>query len=195
MTAEAICQTSRVKYLSKEIARHVAAATGLFRLEALVLHGILIGIIIFLAALFWLIPAALASVAFWFAEGPRRSFEGKQAVRLRVLKALVWVTALGAIVLAEATINRIAERNAAPVIAALNGFKQEHNNFPRSLNRLVPQYLSSIPRATPTLTHNLFVYEFVSNEQARLYYWYRWPVTMRYFDFYRQIWEGYAVMD
>ncbi len=112
------------------------------------------------------------------------------------LAVLVYVVTCDAIFTARDATNRLAEKNAEPVIAALKQFKTEQGRFPGSLNELVPRYLQTIPRAASAWRHNHFWYEASHRgETARLYYWCLWPCTKAYFDFRYQMWDRYLLSD
>jgi len=53
---------------------------------------------------------------------------------------------------------KIAKRNAAPIIAACERFRFDHNRYPSDLDELTPTFLPSVPRARYTLVARDFVY-------------------------------------
>src|SRR5581483_10048155 len=54
---------------------------------------------------------------------------------------------------------KVAERRAAPVIAACKQFRAHNGRYPEGLDELVPTYLSSVPDARYTLIERKFGYD------------------------------------
>ncbi|MEW6350922.1 MAG: hypothetical protein AB1646_17840 [Thermodesulfobacteriota bacterium] len=193
MTPKAASAREEVKSVWRRLPLHVAVCLTAFVVDAVVLHGFLAGFILFLAAVCWFLPAALFHLTFWLASVVHRSFNGGQLVRARVVVALVYVVTVGAILGVQAEINRLAEQHATLVIDAVDRFRAAHGCGPKSLHRLNPQYLKTIPLAAPTLAHNRFHYECLGCQLSPLSYWSDWPFYKRYCEIPFRGWKELGV--
>ncbi len=122
---------------------------------------------LFLAVVFWFIPAALCSL------------DRMRVALTFALAAVVYVVTIGAIFGALWANNRLAERNAVPVIVAIDRFEAEHGRYPESLEQLIPVYINAIPSATFTVGCRRFTYKTIAGREkkvnARLSYCSVWP--------------------
>ncbi|MEW6350717.1 MAG: hypothetical protein AB1646_16775 [Thermodesulfobacteriota bacterium] len=180
---------------------HVFVGTFVFFLDALVLHGFLIRITLYILLVFWFVPAALASVAMSLLQGLPGGWTGSRVMLLRIGTLIVYGITVAGIVTFQSAHRDEGVPNAAPVISGVDKFKQEHGRLPGSLQELVPQYLERIPPARSTLTCRHFIYEVtplgpeMGGQTARLYYWSHWPYGMTYFDFQTHEWVNYPTWD
>ena len=119
---------------------------------ALVLIDVVLGL--GLGAMIGLIAVIVALIA---ACGRLRDGRGEltNAPRVVAVYLAVVLTSVGLLGF-EA---RLAERNAAPLIAACNRFKAERQRYPSQLSGLVPDFIPTVPRARFALVANEFRYE------------------------------------
>ncbi len=78
--------------------------------------------------------------------------------RLTVLRTAVPVLVLSLVLVNSAVQTKVAEANAARIIAACEAFQAANGGFPKSLDELVPRFMSSIPRAKYCLAYGEFRY-------------------------------------
>ena len=83
------------------------------------------------------------------------------------LKAAIYALLLVATLSLISASARLAQRRATPVISAVNHYRSEHGQYPRSLDQLVPVYVPSIPHAGFTRTSRDFRYY---NGRPQLYF-------------------------
>lgn len=84
--------------------------------------------------------------------------------RVAVIYALMFVATFALI----SSNIRMAQRRAAPVIAAVNRYHSERGTYPKALDELVPAYLPSIPPAGFTVLSRNFRY--FNYERPQLYF-------------------------
>lgn len=89
--------------------------------------------------------------------------------RLRVIKAVVVISAGAASIAAIVTFNAIAEARALAVIAAVESFKGRFGRYPEKLDEVVPLYLSEVPMAKPAGMMRTFDYRNLEGEHTLMY--------------------------
>ncbi|MCX7424759.1 MAG: hypothetical protein NTW96_03900 [Planctomycetia bacterium] len=87
----------------------------------------------------------------------------KNAIRrpgwgLAILRIAVPALTLGLVLANNAVQLRVAEANAARIVAACEEFHAANGTFPKTLDELVPRYMPSIPRAKYCLDYGEFLY-------------------------------------
>jgi len=107
--------------------------------------------------------------------------------KLRVLRAAFPAVTLGVAVANSAFQLRVAETNAARIVAACEEFQAAHGRFPDSLEQLLPRYLPSIPRARYSLLFGEFVY--VNLGKPMLVWYIVPPFGRKVYDFEIRRWR------
>ncbi len=126
----------------------LAIAGGLVVVDGLVVgHGGLTVLVAGPSVLVGLIIAGIAAV--------RRDTE---RAMLNLLRAGVWGAAAVMVFAIMASNEAVAGWRAHQVIAAVRAYEARHQRLPDRLDALVPDFLSSVPRARYTLLENEFSY-------------------------------------
>ena len=89
--------------------------------------------------------------------------------RLRVIKAVVVISAGAASIAAIVSFNAIAEARALKVIAAVESFKGRFGRYPEKLDEVVPLYLEEVPMAKPAGMMRAFDYRNLEGEHTLMY--------------------------
>lgn len=95
----------------------------------------------------------------WFVVALVRAARGRASPVVAVARMLIPVVT-GLMVFMNAGVqNRIAKRNAVRIVEACEQYRKDTGNYPKQLDELVPQYLSSIPPAKHCCMWNKFSYQ------------------------------------
>ena len=109
--------------------------------------------------------------------------------RLRVIKAVVVITAGVAALAVIIVANRVAEEHAEQVIAAVEAFKMKQGRYPEKLEELVPAYLPEVPLAKPLGAARRFRYLTADGEHTLMYTVVP-PFGRRLYSFERKRWSA-----
>jgi len=96
--------------------------------------------------------------------------------RLSLLRIAIPALTFGLVLANSAVQLRIAETNAPRVVAACEEYYADNGQFPKTLDELVPRYLSSVPRAKYCLSGK-FLY--MNYHDYPLLMWYTFPILGR----------------
>jgi hypothetical protein len=123
--------------------------------------------------------------------GLPRAFRRKFApVRSRLLRNLtVYFAAIALVFVLNWANNRIAASRGDALVAAIKAFQVKHQEYPKSLEALVPEFIESVPRAKYTLLYGHFKY-LNSKGSTFLYYTALPPFGRPTYNFNRGSW-GY----
>lgn len=123
----------------------------------------------------------------WFLVSILKNAIQRPGWGIAVLRIAVPALTLGVVLANNAVQLRIAEANAARVVAACKEYQTANGQFPKTLDELVPRYLPSLPRAKYCLTGE-FLYMNYHNHP--LLVWYVVPVVGRnVYDFEKARWS------
>ncbi len=157
------------------------------------MKGSIIGAIVLLAwdvASFGSFVVSGVVCPIWFVFSVGKNTGQRPGWRLAFLRVATPAVTLG-IALANASVqDRIAEANAARIIKACEDFHGAHNEFPKSLDELVPQYLPSIPRAKYCLVYGEFLYFYMEGRPILLWHVLP-PYGRKHYNFTEKRW-GYT---
>ncbi|MBX3412984.1 MAG: hypothetical protein KF708_09880 [Pirellulales bacterium] len=102
----------------------------------------------------------------------------------------------GILVVANSSLQgRIARANAARVIQAVDQYHQANGDYPEQLEDLVPQYLSSVPRAKYCCSQGAFAYwgaertDYMASQRPILVWWQIPPYGRRIYSFETGEWS------
>ena len=129
----------------------------------------------------------------WFVVSIVKNVIQRPGRRIALMRIAIPVVIL-ALVLLNDTIQRgIAEGNAEKIIAACEKFHAENSRYPKTLDELVPQYLSSVPRAKYCMDpFGQFMYwNFEEDNDAALVWYVVPPFGRSVYNFKEQRW-GYV---
>ena len=88
---------------------------------------------------------------------PRAFLPKFRATRRERLRNIgIYLLAVATVVGLNRLNNFIAARRADDVIAAVKAFHAQNGRYPESLDALVPEFLTAVPRAKYTLTYGQF---------------------------------------
>jgi hypothetical protein len=137
------------------------------------------------------IPIVLAVLIIAGLAAVRRDPE---RAKLNLLRAGVWVAAAVLASAITAANSAISERRAHQVIAAVRAYEARHQRLPDRLEALVPDFLSSVPRARYTLIGNEFWY--MVNKDAHTLTWFEMAIfTQRRYTFETNRWWSSRPLD
>ncbi len=117
----------------------------------------------------------------WFLASLVKNAIQRPGWRLGLLRIAIPALTLGLAMANNAVQLRIAEKNAPRVVAACEEFHAANGRFPKTLDELVPEFMSSIPPAKYCLVFGEFDYFF--NYGKPMLVWYVVP------PFYRRIYD------
>jgi hypothetical protein len=166
-----------IKDTSKSLRGCFITAICLLILDSFVLGQGAIAVITVIAVVFWFIPKTLFA------------WKQKQILINRALKVIIYSAMAATIFTANAINNHFAKTRADHIVIAVNEFKAQHQRFPRTLDELVPELLTEIPKAKFTLMFNNFVYAYMKDHATLMYFEFP-PFGRPYYDFNIQEW-GY----
>jgi hypothetical protein len=125
-----------------------AIAAVLYIADAFVFFSENFDYVLFGVALLYFLPATL-----WALRRDRR------VAGLRSAKAGIYLIAVIAILLTIDLQNRMADRRAVKLGDACLAYLAKYHHYPRELNALVPEFISSVPVARYGLPSDRFVYD------------------------------------
>lgn len=120
----------------KPYIKTLCVAASLFVLDAFILNQGFLAVILILLALFALFPIAL-----FLRRRDKRKYEQ------RLMKIAIYVVTGVAVLACNTLQNRIADRRAIMIGNACLAYHAKYHQYPAKLGDLVPQFLSSVPRA------------------------------------------------
>jgi hypothetical protein len=139
----------------------LVAPAALFVIDAFVLNQGALAALVAVVALLIGVPAALCHGI------GRREWSG---ARRHALRALFFALAAVAVILVNRAQNDLARGRAGAIIAACEAFQGRHARYPATLAELVPEFLSSVPRAKYTLGFSEFSYVMRPDGPPTLFY-------------------------
>lgn len=168
-------RTEAIKNRSKSLRGSVITALCLLVLDAFVLGQGAIAIITLVAVVFWFIPKTLFA------------WKRKEMPVTWALKALIYSVMAVTILTANAVNNHLAKTRAEQLIIAVNKYKAQYQRYPSTLNKLVPELVTEIPRAKYTILFNNFIYTNMEGHATLMYFDFP-PFGRPYYDFNTQEW-------
>jgi hypothetical protein len=115
-------------------------AAGLFLIDAFFLNQGAVALVLILLVFLVFLPRAL-----WAARKDRPLY------RQRVVKASLYLLTAVLIFVSLAVQNRMADRRAVAIGKACLAYRSKYNHYPKTLDELVPEFMSSVPPAKYTL--------------------------------------------
>lgn len=112
----------------------------------------------------------LAGVTLLLVRVPRtllRRFAGARSRRFT--NVAVYLGAVLLVFVLNGVNNRIAVSRGEGLVSAINAFQAKYQQYPKSLDALVPEFITGVPRAKCTLRYNAFTY-FRTERRALLSY-------------------------
>jgi hypothetical protein len=131
---------------------------------------------------------SLIGCPLWFLGSLLKGLEDRVGWRRTVLRMAFPIVTLALVWANNVVQNRIADANAARVIAACEEFRAANGSFPKSLHELVPRYLPSVPRAKYCLVFGNFFY-FNNGGHSVLFWCVVPPFGRRTYDFEPRRWS------
>ena len=168
-------KTEEIKNTSKSLRGSVITALCLLVLDAFVLGQGAIAIITLVAVAFWFIPKTLFA------------WKRKEMLATWVLKVIIYSVMAVTILTANAVNNHLAKTRSERLIIAVTKYKAQYQRYPYTLNELVPELLTEIPKAKYTFLFNNFVYTNMEGHATLMYFDFP-PFGRPYYDFNKQEW-------
>ena len=153
----------------------VSIAVFLFAMDTLVLGTSTLALFALAVVVFWMIPRTLYSL------------RNRANFRIRAVHVAVYSIMVVASVAAFAANNYLAERRAKEVIKQVYDFKDNQHQYPRRLDDMVPEYMSTVPCAKITLLFGKFGYTTVGGYPTLMYYGWA-PFERRCYNFESRRW-------
>jgi hypothetical protein len=125
----------------------------------------------------------------WFIFSILKNVIQRPGWRLALLRIAFPVLTLGLVFANFFVQIRVAEINAALIIAACEDFHTATGKFPKTLDELVPQYMSSIPRAKYCIIHSEFRYRNYNIGHPTLAWYFIPPFGQKFYDFTDRCWH------
>jgi hypothetical protein len=172
-----INKKEKTKHPSTSLQRSVITAVCLLVLDVFVFGQGAIAIITLVAVAFWFIPKTLFA------------WKRKEMLVTWALKVLIYSVMAGVILTANAVNNHLAKTKAEHLIVAVNKYKEQYQRYPSTLDELVPQLVTDIPKAKYTVLYNNFFYTNREGHATLMYFDFP-PFGRPYYDFNKQEW-GY----
>lgn len=148
----------------------------------LLIHDLLYGMPLAYLLVFYVILALPFRVAHQF-------FKNRKVTRNLFVKTCIYIVS-ATISLGFVKINNsIAMSNAKPVIEAIKQYKTVNGQYPNTLEELVPNFLSAIPRAKFTLANNRFIYLEPTNSRSPSLMFIGAPFAVRIYSFETGKWS------
>lgn len=140
-------QEAKIKPLPS-IKRSVIWASGFYIWDVLVYGMPVIGLVFsFLAFVFYGLFAMV-----------RKAKQERELARRYAWRGLIYLITVAAILGSHNLNLKLGAANAERIIAAVEGFYNEENRFPKTLEELVPVYLERVPRAAVRFNANTYRY-------------------------------------
>src|SRR5215472_2180832 len=111
-------------------------AAGLFIFDAFFLNQGAVALVLILLVFLVFLPRAL-----WAARKDRPLY------RRRVIKASIYLLTVVLIFVSLGIQNRIADRHAVAIGKACLAYRAKYNHYPKTLQDLVPEFMTSVPAA------------------------------------------------
>jgi hypothetical protein len=135
-------------FLRRTLVRHAKIAAAIFVIDGI---GLGQGAIAFVAALIGGVLGSVQQIR-WFAGGPRKRLVAGYAT------AAMYIVVAG-LVVGYVTLQANVARDRAPeLVKAVEHYRTDHGEYPSDLEKLVPAYVPSVPRARYTLMFGHFLY-------------------------------------
>ena len=165
----------KIKHTSTSLRGSIIIALCLLVLDAFVLGQGAIAIFTIVAVVFWFIPKTLFA------------WKRKNMFAIWALKVMIYSLMAAAILTANAVNNHLAKTRAEHLIVAVNEYKAQYQRYPRTLDELVPELLTKIPKAKYTVLFNNFIYTNRESHATLMYFDFP-PFGRTYYDFNKQEW-------
>lgn len=165
----------KIKHTSTSLRGSIITALCLLVLDVFVLGQGAIAIFAIVAVVFWFIPKTLFAL------------KRKEILITWALKTLIYSVMAAAILTANAVNNHLAKTRAEHLIFSVNEYKAQYQRYPRTLDELVPELLTKIPKAKYTVLFNNFIYTNREGHATLMYFDFP-PFGRPYYDFNKQEW-------
>ena len=124
----------------------------------------------------------------WFLVSVLKNVFQRPGWTLGLFRIAVPALTLGLVLANNAVQYKIAEANAARIVAACENFELANGKFPQALDDLVPRYVQSIPRAKYCLAFGEFRYWNLDGRHSLVWYAVP-PFGRRIYDFEERRWN------
>jgi NADH:ubiquinone oxidoreductase subunit K len=173
-------QESKQQKKPKSIRYHVVVAIVLYFIDGLCFQQ---GVITFLITLTFILNGSLKILVAVVKKYPF----SKSVLQ----KMAIYVVCFGAVFTTIEVNNKIASQRAEQVISAVKQYKMEYGQYPDMLQKLVPEYLPSVPKAKYGFGNNKFYYYRTDKEENAILLYVKFPPFGRpTYNFERNSW-GY----
>jgi len=125
----------------------------------------------------------------WFLISLVKNAIQRPGWRLALLRTAIPPLTLGLAWANDAVQIRVAEKNAARVVAACEEYHATNGRFPKSLDELVPQYMPSVPRAKYCLGPWCQFHYFYNQGHPMLVWYVVPPYYRKIYDFDTRRWN------
>jgi hypothetical protein len=135
-----------MEHQSNTVKKSILTGAIIFVLDAFVMNqGAISLFLIFTIILWWL---------------PKFAFKKykKQSPKEELARILIYGSIVIAVFTSNSINNKIAQNRANNLVLIIENFHQVTGNYPKTLNDLVPSYISKLPKAKYTLGFNSFEY-------------------------------------
>ena len=166
----------KIKHTSTSLRGSIIIALCLLVLDAFVLGQGAIAIFTIVAVVFWFIPKTLFA------------WKRKNMLAIWALKVIIYSLMAAAILTANAVNNHLAKTKAEHLVVAVNEYKAQYQSYPLTLDELVPELLTKIPKAKYTVLFNNFIYTNREGHATLMYFDFP-PFGRPYYDFNKQEWD------
>ena len=165
----------------ENLRRTTIIAAVLYVVDAFVLSLPFFALVLFAVVLFYFLPATL-----WALRSDRH------VARLRAAKAGVYLLAAMSIVATIGLQNRMADRRAVRLGDACLAYRAKYHRYPKDLEGLVPEFISSVPVARYGLLggDGFFYFHNEDDREPMLYYEAVPPFGRRFYHMETRSW-GY----
>jgi hypothetical protein len=133
---------------------------------------------------------SLLACPIWFLVSILKNTIQRPGWKLALIRVAIPALTLGLVLANDAVQYRIGNANAPLIIKACEDFHAANGKFPKTLDELVPQYLTSIPRAKYCLAFGEFRYWKLDDERALLEWCVMPPYGWKIYNFDDRRW-GY----
>lgn len=125
----------------------------------------------------------------WFLVSLLKNVVQRPGWRLALVRILLPALTFCFVRANDAVQRRGAETNAQRVVAACEAYHAANGRFPKKLDELVPQYMSSVPVAKHCLAWGNFVYSNSGSGSPMLFWFVVPPHYRRIYDFDTRRWS------
>jgi len=155
--------------------RTVLIAVSVFLIDTFITANIGFTMYILAFVVLWMIPKALFAL------------KKKEIFRIRALRVAVYLVMVVASVTAFAGNNYLAQHRATDLIKKVYAFKEKNHRYPKTLDEMVPEFISSVPFAKVTLLFGRFGYSTFQDRTTLMYYGFA-PFERKYYNFESRRW-------